>query len=114
MIAANKITVTLTDEQSEAIGRAYFDEVLPECSVVTDIKDGELMLFVRDQNGSDDLPIELVIGLDKTIRKLSIGNYIASDCEELQTMVESLGRTYEFMKGYLDSYKEEIDEENKA
>ena len=103
------ITVKLTPEQTEALEDAYFKKALMECDVMTGLtKRGQLYLGVSHCNY--DYKPELKINLDKELRKLASGNWMAGDYDELAAMVKSFGRTYEFLKRYLKTWETDDDE----
>lgn len=105
------VTVELTKEQIEYMEYDYFDHALSECTVMTDIKGKNLLLCVThpDHDVMDDSRPKLKINLDKELRHLASGDWMASDYDELTAMVKSFGRTYDFLKRYLKTW--ETDEE---
>lgn len=103
------ITVELTKEQTEAIEDAYFDTALLECTAMTGLTKGK-QLYIGIAHPDHDYKPELKINLDKTIRELASGNWMASDYDELAAMVKSFGRTYDFLKRYLKTWETDEDE----
>ena len=94
----------LTEDQAKAIEDACFRPALLECTAMTGLtKRGQLYLSIGHPD--HDYHPELKIKLDKRLRELASGNWMASDYDELAAMVKSFGRTYDFLKRYLKTWE---------
>ena len=102
------ITVELTEKQTEAIVDVYFDAALRIC-LEQKVKTLYLVVYDPDHDRR-----ELKINLDKEMRHLASGNWLATDYEELAAMVKSFGRTYAFLQRYLKTWETDADEDDEV